>query len=898
MASKTLTAKVNIDVSSAASKIDSLIKKINQINAVVNKPSGTSGLEKKIEKALLQQEKLRQATAKTKLAEEKVSTQKQKTVEATSRALTAEQKLALQTARTADGVQRLNNQLNQTNGTTNSIIGKIAAWASNQKMVTSATKSTNGALSQVVGKLKMLASTYLGIMGMKAMIGVTDTMIGAQNRLNYSNAGILGDDVSNGYSNATIQATQEAMDKMYVTSQKVRMSYTDMMANVGKFMTLAPQAFQNNADNAIRFQEIMAKAYAIGGASAAEMSSSMYQLTQALGAGVLAGDELRSVREGAPLAYKAIEKFAQGVYNTEESLKELASQGKITSDMVVAAIMNSGNELDTAFAQTSQTFGQTWEQIKNAAKKAFEPVAIMLRDMLNKAVDNGLLQKVETFFNGVSKCIQIIFKIVENTVVWIANNWNWLKNVLVVGLSILISYFVITKIVAIACAIASCIAWAKLNWQITLVYLKILLVIIAIGLLLSAFILFKTGAVDCCTAICIALLAIAIICFLIFGWVVALIVAAVALVLWGFEYVCWLFGFLAAIVVDILSFIWNVIVGLLQTIVSGVVWLCTAILDIVIFLINLILGIVLWLLTVIVNSLVGLINACIQIVWLFVEPFIGIIEFILNVCNGGFNSFGGAVANLIGQIISWFLSLGKVVTKIIDAIFGTNWTSGLDSLQKSVLSWGKNDKAITISREAPEIPRLDSTDAFTAGFGAIGYLDAGAAADGTWNAFDGLYTGYANPLDWGGAAYDWGSGIKDGLNDWGSQFQTGDGMLDNMGEKLGLNFKDLPSSTDPAYGVDGAYNFPSNDELLAGVEGIGDDTKKISDSMDLSNDDLEYLRKIAEMEWRNEFTTAEIKVDMTNNNTVTGERDLDGIVSYLSDVLREEMTSVAYGDHY
>jgi hypothetical protein len=68
--------------------------------------------------------------------------------------------------------------------------------------------------------------------------------------------------------------------------------------------------------------------------------------------------------------------------------------------------------------------------------------------------------------------------------------------------------------------------------------------------------------------------------------------------------------------------------------------------------------------------------------------------------------------------------------------------------------------------------------------------------------------------------------------------------------------------------------------------------------MDLSNDDLDYLRKLADMEWRNEFTTAEIKVDMTNHNTVNGERDLDGIVSYLSDVLREEMTSVAYGVHY
>ena len=94
-----------------------------------------------------------------------------------------------------------------------------------------------------------------------------------------------------------------------------------------------------------------------------------------------------------------------------------------------------------------------------------------------------------------------------------------------------------------------------------------------------------------------------------------------------------------------------------------------------------------------------------QIIWsIFVTPFLGIIEWILNACNGGFNSFGDAVANLIGQIISWFLDLGKVVTKIIDAIFGTDWTAGLSSLQDNVLAWGKNENAITISRDAPEVP--------------------------------------------------------------------------------------------------------------------------------------------------------------------------------------------------
>lgn len=117
------------------------------------------------------------------------------------------------------------------------------------------------------------------------------------------------------------------------------------------------------------------------------------------------------------------------------------------------------------------------------------------------------------------------------------------------------------------------------------------------------------------------------------------------------------------------------------------------------------------------NTVVGLINACLQLVYSFSEPFISIVEWILNVANGGFNSFGDAVANLIGQIISWFLSLGQVVTKIIDAIFGTNWTSGLNSLKDKVVAWGKNDNAITLDRTAPtlNVARTDYQSAYDSG---------------------------------------------------------------------------------------------------------------------------------------------------------------------------------------
>lgn len=103
------------------------------------------------------------------------------------------------------------------------------------------------------------------------------------------------------------------------------------------------------------------------------------------------------------------------------------------------------------------------------------------------------------------------------------------------------------------------------------------------------------------------------------------------------------------------------------------------------------------------------------------------------------DSFGGAVANLIGNIISWFLDLGKVVTKIIDAIFGTNWTAGLTSLQDSVLKWGKNENAITLDRNAPTIDyRFNYGDAWNTGYNWGANLFSGNGNDAVGAALSGV----------------------------------------------------------------------------------------------------------------------------------------------------------------
>lgn len=240
----------------------------------------------------------------------------------------------------------------------------------------------------------------------------------------------------------------------------------------------------------------------------------------------------------------------------------------------------------------------------------------------------------------------------------------------------------------------------------------------------------------------------------------------------------------------------------------------------------------------ILNIGIGLYNSFVAVIAAFVNFFIGIIEWVLNAANGGFNSFGDAVANLIGQIISWFLSLGQIVTTIIDAIFGTDWTAGLEGLKNSVTQWGKNENAIT----------LDRMDTSTAGLQRFDYGDAASAG------------------------YDFGAGLESKV-----------GNLFNFSGSI-------PSVEDYA-------NLIADNANLSTLPDIADNTGKIKDTLSDTDEDLKYLRDMAEMEVINRYTTAEIKIEQNNHNTVNNGMDLDGVTSALTDGIMEAIDVVTEGVH-
>jgi len=781
---KQLTARVRLDASSAHRSLDKLISKIKQVEAVANKQANVKGLEKSIERALLQQEKLKQATLKTELAQSKVAAQTHRTAAAATQAQIAQSRLAAQNQRTA----LLSKQVANT----------TKRWATNQAGVTANLKTTNSLYGSIWHKLKGIAATYLGIMGVRAVTDTTDLLVGAQNRLNYVAAGQLGEQGYNTdgtYSDKTLNITQDALDKMYVSSQKVRTSYQGMISNVSKTMTLAGDAFKGNIDNAIRFQEVMAEAYAVGGASAQEMHNSMYQLTQALGSGVLQGDELRSVREGAPLAYQAIEKFAQGVYNTTDSLKDMASEGKITSDMVVAAVMDMGKSVDKAFGQTRQTFGQTFDQIKNSALYAFQPVMEMLTDALNKAIDNGMIQRFEALFTGVAKGIMIVCKAIELAIRWISDNWYWLQYIFYSVVLALIGYLTKLAAVAIWTALTSFAAFLAAN--------PFIIWIVTIGILVAALVWLLNASTDACEFI-----------------------------------------------VNLALTVAKAIVGVLMVVLAVYLATGAVMMSIPVLIGLLIVGIIAILIAVFVKFTGEIIGGALGI-WEVIKAVCSWVENgWKNMCNGMAGWFWNAIADMLDGV-DWLL---KGINKVREAL-------GKDTINIE----GIRAKADSYKSKVEE-----------------NNLDIGAAWD----------KGYSK-------GYDIGTDIQDKINGYGEKIKAlanrekkeeeKTSMLDKIGKKLNLNFEGMGAF--PTVGVGSDYE-PDVGKML---KGIGDDTGKIADSMDLTSEDLEYLRRIADMEWKKEYTTAEIKVEMNNNNQINGDGDLDGIVTRLADKLYEEMNVVANG---
>ena len=230
--------------------------------------------------------------------------------------------------------------------------------------------------------------------------------------------------------NDGLQTTQELQDKVYASATRSRSSYQDMARDVAKLGMLAGDVFKNN-DEIIAFNELLNKSFAVSGSTQQEISSSMYQLTQAMSSGLLQGDELRSLREGAPMLYQAIADY-MGV--TKGELKELGAEGKITADIIKNAIFTAGDEVEEKFKKMPMTFAQAGTQIQNAWAYSMQQVSDKFNEVLNNEGVQQFLQNIVTGItivgNVISSIAQLIIDVIGNIITFISNNWGVISIIL------------------------------------------------------------------------------------------------------------------------------------------------------------------------------------------------------------------------------------------------------------------------------------------------------------------------------------------------------------------------------------------------------------------------------------------------------------------------------------
>lgn len=271
------------------------------------------------------------------------------------------------------------------------------------------------AFGQIIAGAKRIAAVYLSIETMKAIVGVTDDLQNSQNRL-----AVITGNTSN-----AIKAQQAILN----SANDSYSDYGDTVDQVAKLMMNAPNQFKTVGD-ATKFTNTFQKLGKLGGASVYESSQAMYQLTQSMAKGKLDGDELRSVLEGMPLVANAIAKH----FNTDiGTMKQMASQGKVTADEVKAAMLEAADSTDQQFDKAyskAKTFGMVWQEIQNAALSALRPVQESLISLWNSRGAKLFAAGIATAFATASNILSMVINTIASIGNAIADNWDRLQPII------------------------------------------------------------------------------------------------------------------------------------------------------------------------------------------------------------------------------------------------------------------------------------------------------------------------------------------------------------------------------------------------------------------------------------------------------------------------------------
>lgn len=599
-------------------------------------------------------------------------------------------------------------------------------------------------------KLKGIAATVGGLAAAKKIIGISDDLASTRARLN-----LLVDD--NG-------SVSELEKKIMASAQRSRSAYFDTASAVAKLGLNAGAAFDNDMDQVIAFMEQVNKQFVIGGATAQEQSNAMIQLTQAMAAGALRGEELNSILDGAPGIARAIEEY-MGV--AEGSIKQYAEQGLVTAEVVKNALFEMADETNAKFESMPKTWAQIWTSMQNKALSIFNPILTKINQIANSEQFTKVTDGIINGLAGVASVATVVLDLLISGASLVVDNWSWLSPI-ILGVATALGVYYGAQLLAngvglISQGIHIAMAGAKM------------IQLAATGAL--------TAATAAETAAQYGLNAALYACPLV--WIIILIIALVAL-------------FYAAVAAV------NHFAG---TSVSATGLICGAFMAALAF---------------IGNIFVALWNLVVDVFVMIYNLVATVANFIGNV----FNDPVAAVARLFFDLADTVLSVLQALASAIDTIFGSNLSGSVQGWRDSLGGWVDS----TFGKGEEVMEKLNAEDLH------LGRFEYGAAFD---------------------MGYEFGQGVEDtvgGLFDFSTMDSLGADALDAYG---------LGNTLDGIYGNTGD---------TAG------NTAAMSDALDIAEEDLAYMRDIAEREAINRFTTAEIKVEQQNTNYISQDTDLDGIM--------------------
>lgn len=661
-------------------------------------------------------------------------------------------------------------QLSQTVGNTERYIrDNVDEQGRFNQEIASGTQQAN----ELTNTIKRAVAAYVSIQSVGKALNISDELASTTARLNLMND--------------KLQSTEELTNMVYAAAQNSRGAFSDMAANVAKIGNLAGDAF-SSSEQIVVFAEQLNKQMKLSGASTQEASAAMLQLTQSLAKGCLNGDELTSVMENGSAVTKTIAEY-MGI--TQGELKDLAAEGQVTSDIIIAAMLGAADQTNAAFETLPMTWADVWQSMKNSALVAFRPVLQRINDLANS-------QAVQTFVNGAIEAMAVLANIVLNifdligTVGgFIADNWSVISPIIygVIGaLAVYAAYLGIVKAIEIASAAASMIHSLAMSAKIA-----VMAAVTGQTMAATAAQMGYNGALYACPVV----------------WIIMLLIALIAIIF----------------------------------------AVCNAIAK----------------MTGIANSGFGVITGGVNVVIQFFKN-LGLT--VANIALGIGNAIAALASNMmtafhnaICNVQSWFYNLLSTALSVIEGICSALNKLPFVEFDYSGISSAADDYAAKASEAAGNKEDYQSiSDAFNEGF----------------TTFDAFQDGWASDAFNAGAA--WGDGIADKVSNFS--------LSDLFGKT------EVP---DPASYADGFNDVIANSGIGDGVGSIDDNTGKIKDSLEVSEDELKYLRDIAEQESINRFTTAEVTINQTNNNNVSSDTDLDGFITALDDAMGEAIESITEG---